>query len=104
MAVIYKILPLDSTPARRVTTTFARKIVTIRTYYNVTDGGWFADFYDVNQNPIVLGRAILPGFDLLRQFPDLDLGNLAYIVSGDNDGQQFDDLGDIGKVVSRYEQ
>lgn len=100
----FKILPLDNTPARRVTTTFAGKIITIRTYYNVTDQGWFADFYDVDLNPIVLGRAILPGFDLLRQFPDLDLGNLAYIVAGDNDGQAFDDLGVLGLVVSRYDQ
>jgi hypothetical protein len=99
----FKILPLNNTPARRVTTSFAGKITTIRTYYNQTDQGWFADFYNVTLDPIVVGRALLPGFDLIRQFPDLDLGNLAYRITDNSEGQGFEDLGDVGFVVSRVE-
>ena len=99
----FRILPLNNTPARRVTSSFAGQIVTTRTYYNETDGGWFADFYDVNLNPIVLGRALVPGIDLIRQFPDLDLGNLAYRITDNGDGQGFSDLGETGFVVSRVE-
>lgn len=99
----FKVLPLDNSPARRVTTSFANKIITIRTYYNQTDVGWFADFYDKDNQPIVLGRALLPGFDLIRQFPDLNLGNLAYIITDNDDGQEFEDLGVTGLLVSRVE-
>lgn len=99
----FKKIPLNNTPSRRLTTTFASKIVTIRTYYNQTDNGWFVDFYDINQVPIVLGRALVPGIELLRQFPDLDLGQLAYIVSDDNEGQLFEALGISAQLISRVE-
>jgi hypothetical protein len=99
----FKILPVDNTPARRVTTSFAGKIITLRTYYNQTDNGWFCDFYDVDNNPLVIGRALNPGIDIFRQFVELELGNLAYIVTDNSEGQSFEDLGLNAKLVSRVE-
>jgi len=99
----FKNLPIDSTPARSVTTTINGTIIKVRTYYNITDGGWFFDLYDVDNEPLVLGRALNPGLGLLFPFPDLDLGNLAYIPIDNNEGQGKEDPGETAYLVSRVE-
>lgn len=99
----FKRLPLDSTPARSVTTSIKGTVIRVRTYYNITDGGWFFDLYDVDDEPLVVGRALNPGLDLIFQFPDLDLGNLAYIPLNNEEGQAKTDLGSTSYLVSRVE-
>ncbi len=97
----FKQLPIDNTPARNVTTTINNISVKIRTYYNVIDEGWFFDLYDIDDEPIVLGRALVTGLELLHAFPGLDLGQLAYISIANGAGEGKEDPGDTAFLVSR---
>lgn len=99
----FKNLPIDTTPARSVNTTIKNTVIKVRTYYNITDSGWFFDLYDVDDNPIVLGRAMTTGLELLFPFPDIDLGQLAYISTANNEGGGKEDPGNTAFLVSRTE-
>jgi hypothetical protein len=99
----FKTVPIDSTPARKVTTTLNNTIVKIRTYYNITDNGWFFDLFDVDDNPLVLGRAMTTGLELLFPFPEIDLGQLAYISTANDAGESKTDPGSTAFLVSRVE-
>lgn len=103
MTVEYKIIPVDSTPARRITTEFSGRQLVIRTYYNETDQGWFADIYDQQNNPILIGVAVVTGLGIVYPYPDLEIGEIAYITSDDSEGNGRDDLGAVGQLISRYE-
>lgn len=103
MTVEHKIIPVNSTPARRFTTEFAGRQLIVRTYYNQTDGGWFADIYDQQNNPILIGAAIVTGVGIVYPYPDLGIGELAYITDDGSEGNGRDDLGVVGQLISRYE-
>lgn len=103
MATIFKILPVDSTPARKITTTVNDQVIKIRSYYNTIDGGWFFDLYDVEDNPLVLGVAAVTGMELLYPYPKIDLGQLAYISSENGEGGGKYDFGNTAKLILGFD-
>src|ERR1022692_2999893 len=44
------------------------------TYRNCTEGGWFLDIADQNQNPLVQGIPLVTGCDLVACYPDKKFG------------------------------
>lgn len=59
------------------------------TYTNKVSGGWFLDLFDGDDNPLVLGVALVTGLDLLYPFRHLDVPPGVLFVN-DHQGERED--------------
>lgn len=97
--MIYEI-PLDKGP-QVFTATLAGVAYQITVVWReVTEGGWFIDFADVDGNPIVSGIPLVAGADLLAQHAYLGIGGSLYIQSSDDvdASPTYDSLGDTSHL------
>lgn len=85
-----------------MTVTLGQTLYDVRFYYNdVEDGGWYVDFRDADNNPILLGQALTAGENVLQQFDYLGFpGEIWVSVNYDyNLEPDFNNIGSTGKVV-----
>jgi len=70
-------------------------VVNINPSYNYTTSLWSIDILDSDQNPLVCGIALIPGFNLMTRFPDLQavIGSLVVIELNAGDYMSPDLLG-----------
>lgn len=69
-------------------------VVTFVTRYNYVVGAWMIDVLDAQENTLVAGVMLYPGFDLLARYPELqDLGVLTVFEVLPGDYQGDDTLG-----------
>ena len=99
----YRVVPLDSSPSRMITTEVSGKQLVFRSYYNPTDQGWFVDILDSQNNPIALGLALVTGIGLIYPHPDLEIGEFAYITTDNLSGEGRIDLGETGFLVNKQD-
>lgn len=76
MAALYEI-PVISAPFQRLTTVLSGKAVAIELTYNATAGRWHLDL-SIEGVPVLKGRRLVTGADLLRPFR-LGVGKLAVV-------------------------
>jgi hypothetical protein len=57
--------------------------------------GWILDVMDSGGSPLLLGAPLVPGLDLLEQYPELGIGG-ALMVSCDNGAPEYPTQTNLG--------
>lgn len=81
--------------AQRLSVRFPNTSYVIVVKWNTPAECWIADFYDLVNNPVLRGVALVTGADLLEQFAYLDFGG-ALIASSDFDPSAVPTYADLG--------
>ncbi len=78
MANFYKI-PTKSIPEIfKITLSNVDYWITLK-WQNTSEGGWFMDIADINNEPIVNGIPLVTGANLLAQYPHLNFGGRMWV-------------------------
>lgn len=69
-------------------------------YANTEGGGWAFDLADANENPLLCGRTLVPGLDLLAGYEYLGIGGRLFIVNPNDPSAApgFEDLGSEARL------
>ena len=94
----YNVLPLNPDGEGHARFNLGNVSVELVTQFNYTIGAWSMDVLDANGTPLVCGLMLLPGFDLLKPYPDLKASIGGLMVAEQNEGDhQYPDL--LGSTV-----
>ena len=74
---------------------------TIRWNNDPSAQNWVIDVYDINNNPVVTGIAMVTGANLLEQFDYLDFGG-ALIAQTSNEANVVPTYADLGSTGNLY--
>lgn len=87
-------IPLYS-GAQQFLVTLDNKTLQIRLIWReAPEGGWFIDFFDVDETPILCGIPLRCGHNLLGQYEYLSLGKMQAMINNDDSRDPtYDDMG-----------
>ena len=88
-------IPLANTPQKFTISLNAATYNLVSKWNSAPEGGWVLDFYDENDNPIIMNVPLVTGANLLEQYEYVGIaGILAVITDGDDDAvPTLDNLG-----------
>lgn len=66
--MMYVELPLYQDPAYTYITSLERVAYKLRFYYNERMQQWIVDLYYANNDPVVLGEAVVPGYPMFLDY------------------------------------
>ncbi len=79
-----EVIELTSAGARKIFSLFNddERLYGFKTFYNYSIGEWFLDIFDGEDNPVISGRALIPGDNALQGFKTLssEIGNIQCVA------------------------
>ena len=78
------IIPLNSSPARRIQILLGFNLLSLRTYWNASSGKWYMDISGSDGVSLARGLALVPNINVLELSPELTrrLGQFRLLASG----------------------
>ena len=77
----YLEIPLDAAKPQTLQVTLNGTNYNLRVWWNAPNQLWYIDFFDTQNNPILLGIPMTTGTDLLGQYEYLEFGGSLYALS-----------------------
>lgn len=90
------ILPVTNQPEKFTISLSGTNYILVSRWNAADEGGWIVDFYDQDNNPLIMNIPLVNGANLLEQYTYTGIPGLLYVsVDGDDYGvPTIDNLGD----------
>jgi len=78
-------LPLTNVPQRFTISLSGTDYILVSRWNDAPDAGWIIDFYDQDNNPLIMNVPLVTGANLLSQYSYVGVPGLLYVVADGDD-------------------
>jgi hypothetical protein len=94
-------LPLINIPQRFTISLSGVDYIIVSRWNDALESGWILDFYDADNNPLIMNIPLVTGANLLEQYAYIGIPGLIYVVADGDDYAvpTLENLGDGSYVL-----